>query len=105
MKVALPILALGLFWFITSSRAEPRQVHRLTSPDGRIEVSIQMPVPDSVASPRWSATFHGKQILTDCRLGLQTADGGDLMTGEVARERSRSVDKRIPVLFGKSDHA
>jgi alpha-glucosidase len=78
----------------------------LRSPDGRIQVTIQMPDPGSVERPRWSATFRAKPILTDCGLGLQTADAGDLMAGaRVLRESRRSMDERIPVLFGKSDHA
>src|SRR3954471_20601036 len=31
----------------------------LASPNGRIQVSIQMPARGSAAKPRWSATFHG----------------------------------------------
>lgn len=78
----------------------------LNSPDGRIEVSIVMPTPGSDARPRWSATFRGQPILSACGLGLQTADSGDLMTGaRVVQERRRPVNERIPVLFGKSDHA
>ena len=78
----------------------------LTSPDGRIKASIEMPEPGSTKSPQWSATFRGKTILSECGLGLQTADSVDLMVGvRVVRERRRSVDKRIPVLFGKANHA
>src|SRR5437879_4607065 len=78
----------------------------VTSPSGRIKASIEMPAPGSTNSPWWSATFRGKTILTQCRLGLQMADSGNLMAGvRVVRERRRSVDKRIPVLFGKADHA
>ena len=78
----------------------------LTSPDGRIRASIEMPEPGSTKGPRWSATFRGKAILSECGLGLQTADSADLIVGvRVVRERRRSVDKRIPVLFGKADHA
>lgn len=78
----------------------------LSSPDGRIQASIEMPAPGSDQRPRWSATFRGKRILSECGLGLQTADAGDLMTGvRVLSERRRSVDERIAVLFGRSDHA
>jgi alpha-glucosidase len=86
--------------------AQPGEASLLASPDGRIQVSIQMPVPGSSERPRWSATFRGKAILNDCSLGLQTADAGDLMVGvDIAQERVRSADERIPVLFGKSDRA
>ena len=81
MKTALLIAALYLFWFAAVGRAQPGPVHRLNSPDEKILVSIQMPAAGSVERPRWSATFRGKQILTDCRLGLPTADAGDLMAG------------------------
>jgi len=81
MKTTLSIAALCLFWFAAAGRAQPGSVHRLTSPDEKIRVLIQMPASGSVERPRWSATFRGNQILTDCRLGLQTADAGDLMAG------------------------
>jgi alpha-glucosidase len=56
--------------------------------------------------PRWSASFRGKPVLADCRLGLETADSGDVMAGaRVVRQSRRSRNKRIPVLFGKADHA
>src|SRR5437867_3816445 len=75
----------------------------LSSPDGRIQVSVQMPSPGTLERPSWSATFHGKPILTECGLGLQTADAGDLMVGaRVLHQRTRSVDERVPVLFGKA---
>ena len=82
------------------------EVYLLSSPDGRIQVSVQMPAPGSIARPSWSATFRGKPVLTECGLGLQTADAGDLLAGaRVVEERRRSMDERIPVFFGKSDHA
>ena len=86
--------------------AAAAEVHRLDSPDGGIQVSIQLPAPASLERPHWSASFHGKPILTGCSLGLQIADAGDLMAGSrVVGERRRFVDERVPVLFGKSDHA
>ena len=82
------------------------EVNALRSPDGRIQVSIQMPEPGTQGRPRWAASFVGKAILSDCSLGLETADAGALMAGaQVVSERRRSVDERIPVLFGKSAHA
>jgi alpha-glucosidase len=87
-------------------KAQARDIQPLTSPDGRIEVSIRMPAPGSTGRPRWSAVFQGKPILSECELGLQTSDAGDLLAGvNVRRERRRSVNRRIQVLFGKSDHA
>ncbi len=82
------------------------QAKLLSSPDGKLQVSVRMPVAGSVERPRWSATFRGKPVLGECSLGLQTADAGDLMVGvKVLRERRRSVNERVPVPFGKSDHA
>ena len=65
-----------------------------------------MPAPGSAAGPSWSASINQKQILRDCHLGLQTADAGDLMAGiSLVREKRRSVNKHIPVLFGRSAQA
>ena len=87
-----------------NARAE--DTYRLASPDKRIQIAVEMPAADSMERPRWSATFCGKPILSDCRLGLQTADAGDRMAGvRVIRARERSVNQRIRVLFGKADRA
>jgi len=78
----------------------------LSSPDGRIHVSIRLPAPGTVERPRWSARFGARPILTECALGLHTADAGDLMLGaRVLHQSSRSWDERVAVLFGKSDPA
>lgn len=78
----------------------------LSSPDGRIQVSIQILAPNLVERPHWSAAFRGKRLLAGCGLGLQIADSGDLLAGvRVVDERRRSVDERIPATFGKADHA
>jgi alpha-glucosidase len=103
--VWLPAM-IGLLLGAIGPGAGAAEATKLISPDGRIKVSIQMPAPGSAESPRWSATFRGKPLVTECGLGLQTADAGDLMAGaRVLRERRRSVDVRVPVRFGKSDHA
>ncbi len=99
--VALPLC---LIW--VTGRAQTDSARDVASPDARIQVSIHLPTAASTDSPLWSASFRGKPIVSDCRLGLQTADAGDLMAGvRLVRQRSRSVDERIQVLFGKSDHA
>jgi alpha-glucosidase len=78
----------------------------LHSPDGRLTVQIHMPFPGSADTPRWSANFRGKTILSDCRLSLEVADGGELLAGvRVRSEHNRSGDERVPVLFGKADSA
>jgi alpha-glucosidase len=87
-------------------RASADALHLLTSPDHRLQVSLQLPATDSAERPCWSATFQGQPLLTNCTLGLQTADAGELMAGaRLVRVRNRSEDQRIPVLFGKADHA
>ena len=86
--------------------AAAQQIHRLQSPDGRIELSVEMPAPGSANRPHWSAAFRGRRILSECGLGLQTSDSGELLAGARAVEkRTRAVEERIAVLFGKADHA
>jgi len=64
-----------------------------------------MPAPGSRQRPGWSATFRGRPVLSQCEASLQIAGGGDVMAGaRVVGERTRSVDERVPVLFGKADH-
>src|SRR5207247_6196453 len=58
----------------TADDARAEVTHRLASPDRRIQITVQLPGAGSTERPRWSATFRGKPVLTDCRLGLQTAD-------------------------------
>jgi len=42
-------------------------------------------------------------VLVDCRLGLQTADAGDLLSGiRVIRARERSVNRRVDIPFGRA---
>ncbi|HTL18424.1 MAG TPA: glycoside hydrolase family 97 protein [Patescibacteria group bacterium] len=100
------LLASALSIHAIIGAAQNDQLFRLTSPDGRIEVSIGLPSPASPDLPRWSAAFRGKSVLSDCRLRLQTKDAGELTAGvKLLHEEERSVDQRIEVLFGKSDHA
>jgi alpha-glucosidase len=96
----------GLFLAPEATGAQSVEACRLSSPDGKIEVSIRLPRQGSDERPTWSATFRGKLLVTDCELGLQTAKAGDLLAGvRVLRQHSRSADQRIRVLFGKADHA
>ena len=105
--VSLFLSIILVCFFLTGAYAtSAADIGPLQSPDGRIQVSIRMPEPGTRENPRWSASFHGKPILTNCVAGLQTADAGDLMTGvQVLYARRRSANERIPVLFGKADHA
>jgi alpha-glucosidase len=97
-----------LAWLIVANAglAQAGEPEVLTSPDGRIQVSLEMSASKAGVRPQWSASFQGKPILSNCRLGLETADAGDLMAGaRVVQLSRRTVDERIPVLFGKADHA
>lgn len=83
-----------------------RPEHVLSSPDGRLRVSLVMPTPGSMEHPYWSATFRGNPILAKCRLGLQTAEAGDLLAGaHVLESSTRSVDESVPMPFGKFNQA
>jgi alpha-glucosidase len=108
-KVELRLRFISMMgWLLAAGTAGTQaiEVEPLKSPDGRIQMSIQMPAPGSSERPRWSATFRGKPVFTDCEVGLQTAGAGELLAGSrVVRENRRSVDQRVRVLFGKSDHA
>jgi alpha-glucosidase len=100
------LVLLGLLKVAGPLSANGEKVEAFSSPDGRIEVSIRMPATNSAEQPRWSASFRGERLLTDCGLGLQTADSGELLAGaRVLGKRTRAVEERIPVLFGKADHA
>jgi alpha-glucosidase len=97
----LSLMVTGGFLFL--ARADDRV---LVSPDKRIRVAIELPAPGTTNRPVWSAWFQEKPILTGCRLGIRTMDGGELLSGvKIVKERKRSVDHSIPVLFGKADHA
>lgn len=96
----------GLFPVSSSADGSGERTRFLSSPNGLIKVSIEIPEAGSSGRPRWSATFHGKAVLAGCGLGLETAQAGDMMAGaRVVRERARSSDVKVPVLFGKADHA
>jgi alpha-glucosidase len=86
--------------------AGPGSTRHLTSPEGRIELSIEMPEAGLTNRPHWSASFRGKPLLVGCELGLETANAGELLAGvRIRDERARSVNRGVPVLFGKADHA
>lgn len=81
-------------------------IRTLVSPNGMIRVGVQIPQPGTDERPKWEATFRGKQVLSNCELGLETKDGGELLAGvRVLDERSRSVDEPVTVHFGKSARA
>ena len=101
---SLVLLSGSLARGVAKAAAEPG--FSLESPDGRIAVSIQLPGAEAGSTAQWSLQFRGNPLLNGCGLGLVTADGGDRMAGaRVVREERRLVDERIPVRFGRSDHA
>jgi alpha-glucosidase len=103
-RVCLLLITLYIASVTAYSRAE--DASPLFSPDGRIKVFFHLSSPDSNENPTWSASFKGKPILSDCHLGLQVGDGGDVLTGaRLLREQNRSSDQGIQVLFSKTDHA
>jgi alpha-glucosidase len=104
-KVFTWSLVIGLWFSSSLGRAQEEHAYQLSSPDGAIRASIQMPADKSNDRPRWSVSFRGKPLLSNCALGLQVSQG-ELMSGiRLIRERHRSVAERVPVLFGKTDHA
>ena len=77
----------------------------LSSPNGRIAVRIRTPEAGSAAAPTWTAAFMGRPTVSG-RLGLEAAGEGDLLSGvRASTVRRASVNQRIPVLYGKADHA
>jgi alpha-glucosidase len=78
----------------------------LRSPDSRIRVELRLPVEVTPPSPEWSAWFGDTALLAGCRLQLVDAGRGDLLSAaEVTSTNERTHDQRIPVLFGKAEHA
>jgi alpha-glucosidase len=105
LGVHLIAAALSLPGAAVSQTANERELS-LRSPDGRIRVTIQMPVAGSPRTPTWSAAFRGTPLLEGCGLGLTRAQAGDVVAGaRVVSEQRRSVDRQIGVPFGRADHA
>lgn len=96
----------GLFAVAALLRLHGAEAYRLASPDGKIQLSLRIPASELNEKPRWSATFRGKPVLSNCGLGLEVAGGGDVARGaRIIRQAERSADERIPVLLGKSEFA
>ncbi len=97
--------SLGLLSFGPYS-ADAASALSLSSPDGRIEISIRTLTATVAEPPRWAMRFRGQPMLKECGLGLVTASKGELLTGaQVSHTESRTVNERVPVLFGKSSEA
>ncbi|MBL9169827.1 MAG: glycoside hydrolase family 97 N-terminal domain-containing protein, partial [Verrucomicrobiales bacterium] len=99
-------LCMGLLTLSSAVSGAFAQPIVLDSPDSRIHVAINLPAPDSAATPSWSASFQGEVLFTNCHLSLQTAQAGDLMSGiRVLKETRRTRNQRIQVLHGRSKDA
>jgi hypothetical protein len=94
------------FLFIDSAEgASSQKLLKLAAPAKRLTVQIRMPAPGGDALPEWYATFKGRQIMSGA-LDLQTAGDGSLLAGaRLVTEQRADTNERIPVLFGKADHA
>src|SRR5947207_235398 len=79
-KVFTCSLVIGLWFSSSLGRAQDDRTYHLSSPDNAIRVSIQMPADKSNDRPRWSASFRGKPLFTNCALGLQVSQV-ELMSG------------------------
>jgi alpha-glucosidase len=101
-----PQLWLPLLLLTFSFAVRAQQVENLASPDGQISLAVQIPAAGSGEPPVWSATFRAEALFKNCRLGLKTQRDGDLLKdAKVVRLSRRTNNERIPVLFGKADHA
>jgi alpha-glucosidase len=100
----MTLAAFGLTFVAAGAAAELSFV--LPSPNGRLNVRIQMPTPGSDDAPRWTASFRDKALLRSCRLSLSIAGDGDLLAGAaLIRGATRSSNKTIKVLFGRASSA
>lgn len=71
----------------------------VTSPDGRIMVTVD--TPDGV--PTYSMTFDGKTVVRPSHLGLELADGPDLMKGfEIIGTKNGSTDETWQPVWGET---
>ena len=71
----------------------------VTSPDGRIMVSVD--TPDGV--PTYSMTFDGKTVVRPSHLGLELADAPDLMKGfEIIGTKTGSTDETWQPVWGET---
>lgn len=80
--------------------------YELRSPDQRIAVTVSVPKEEAGALPMWSLKFRGRELMPDGRFGLVLEGGVDLFTGAIVDSTERrELDERVPILFGKADHA
>ena len=98
------VTVISLFSTSYCSDKSLAQTSIIKSPDTRLVVNLRMPPRNTSETPRWTLSFGGKSILSDCRLSLEVAGAGDLLAGAQLRKvRSRTADQRVRILFGKAD--
>jgi alpha-glucosidase len=103
MIEAMLVLTLAL---ASSPAAAQGEVHELVSPDGRVTVEVRLPQPEQNAPPTWSLSFRGHAAIASGRFGLVLEGGADILAGAVVEAaEGRALDQRVPILFGKADHA
>lgn len=101
----MPVLLL-LLLFSGLDHASAGEIHTLRSPDESVVLSVEMPAPSLDSRPTWSVGYRGEILLKNCGLGLETKEAGDLLAGaRLLEKRTRAVEQRIRVLFGKADDA
>src|SRR5437868_3056512 len=89
-----------------ASAASSARTITISSPNERLRVTVSVPATEGGQSLSWSATFQGRQILTNCAVGLEVAGAANLFkNAQLIRERHRSIDDRVRIPFGKADHA
>ncbi len=98
-----PLAALALS---AVAAAQGAAEHELASPGGRVVATVRVPEPGAGAAPSWSLRFRGRTLLPDGRFGLILEDGADLLAGaRLNSSARRELDERVPILFGRADHA
>jgi alpha-glucosidase len=96
-------LLLAAFCFLGSEIFA--QQTTLSSPDGKIRITVQLRDSGLRENPSWSATFQKRQLFTNCALALNLTEGGDLLKGaRLIGMDNRAVKERVPIPFGKADH-
>lgn len=77
----------------------------LSSPDGRLEITVMPPHAAAVqASPAFSVSFRGRELLRESALGLVLEGKGDLLAGaRLTSVRREKHDETYRVLAGKQN--
>lgn len=107
MTLAARLLAFGAVlaaWLAPVAAAAQEGVHELRSPDGRIGVTVRVPLAAAGEVPSWSLQFRGRELMADGRFGLVLDGGTNLFAGAVVSSAvARELNERVPILFGKAE--